>query len=763
MNKAITDGLVLTPPAFELGLDVWSSEDGTPGSDTYDGAPNAAIATADADFGNCLELIKTRNVQKLRYMGQTPIIPGCYLRIKARVKAISGNLPEVRVAGYACAANGTHVAGLTEVGDTVALQTYGSVVEVTGIVGTGSRGGVDMPWGRTPIYGHFGLDLTGANGGTVRIENIEIEDITSAFLRDMMDWVDVKDFGALGDGSTDDTAAFQAADAAANGRQILVPAGQYYLGASLAIQSPIRFEGTLLMPTAARLSLLASYDFPTYAEAFGDELLGFKKALQALFGYTDHNALDLKGRRVEVSEPIVIKDIAPDLSSFSNRRVLRNGQINVIEGPAWDDAVVTSQATYSTAQQTQLTNVANIANIEVGALVTGAGVGREVYVKAKNVGAGTLTLSQPLYGGSGTRTFTFRRFKYVLDFSGMAKLDRFNIDDVEFLCNGAASCIMLPPDGQMFQIRDSYVVRPKDRVITSIGRGCQDILVDRCQFLSNEMLVPAQDRTSIVMNVNANDSKIRDSRFVRFGTTFVLNGSGHLIVGNHWFQGDEETNGVRVAGLVFTQTNVQSAVTGNYIDNSVIEWTNEHSAEPDFGNQYSFGGLTVTGNTFVCINVAPWFTWFSVKPYGAGHFIHGLTISGNVFKSLNAMVDRIEKVDTTFAALDNGRMRNIEVQGNMFNAVREVVSNPVFLEIEQNTAQSTWTAEPGPYLPFGGWARNVESLVAEGMITGAGGQRVTAMPFVNVEQGPVSQNVTVHWPEAAKGRVHLKVRMDNPN
>jgi len=31
MNKAITDGLVLMPPAFEAGLDVYSSGDGTPG------------------------------------------------------------------------------------------------------------------------------------------------------------------------------------------------------------------------------------------------------------------------------------------------------------------------------------------------------------------------------------------------------------------------------------------------------------------------------------------------------------------------------------------------------------------------------------------------------------------------------------------------------------------------------------------------------------------------------------------------------------
>ena len=43
MNKAITDGLVLAPPAFSAGLDVWSSEDGTPGGVTYDAIVSAAV------------------------------------------------------------------------------------------------------------------------------------------------------------------------------------------------------------------------------------------------------------------------------------------------------------------------------------------------------------------------------------------------------------------------------------------------------------------------------------------------------------------------------------------------------------------------------------------------------------------------------------------------------------------------------------------------------------------------------------------------
>ena len=76
MNKAITDGLVFMPPAFANGLSVWSSEDGTPGSTTYDSLGTAAVVPADTDFGSCLELLKTASVQKVRYTGETSILPG---------------------------------------------------------------------------------------------------------------------------------------------------------------------------------------------------------------------------------------------------------------------------------------------------------------------------------------------------------------------------------------------------------------------------------------------------------------------------------------------------------------------------------------------------------------------------------------------------------------------------------------------------------------------------------------------------------------
>ncbi|WP_336470008.1 hypothetical protein [Candidatus Halocynthiibacter alkanivorans] len=116
MNKAITDGLVFMPPAFALGLTQWSSEDGTPGSATWDGAGNAALVPADTDFAGALEIQKNDSITSLRYMGETTVLPGCYLQVTARVKAVSGNLPSVRIAAWAGDVANANVPGVVQTG-----------------------------------------------------------------------------------------------------------------------------------------------------------------------------------------------------------------------------------------------------------------------------------------------------------------------------------------------------------------------------------------------------------------------------------------------------------------------------------------------------------------------------------------------------------------------------------------------------------------------------------------------------------------------
>lgn len=529
MNKAITDGVLLMPPPFVNGLDAYSSGDGTPGSDTYDNSPNAIFVPADQDFGGALELLKTNNTQQVRSMAQTPLLPGCYLQIKARVKAISGNLPSVRIAGYPARGDGSRVNGLPEFSNFVTLTSYGEVVEVSAIVGAGVRGGVDLVWGTEPIYGHFGIDLVGPNGGIVRVDDIEIIDITSVFLRDLISLVDVTDYGAIGDGVTDNAAAFEAANADANGRTIYVPAGEYLIGTDLTIDTSIKFEGHLIMPTAAMLLLRRNFDLPNYIEAFENEELAFKKAFQALLNNSDHETLDLGGRKVNITAPVDMQAAVPNRTSYATRRLIRNGQLEAANSTAWATETVTSQAAYDAAAPRTLTNVVNVNAIPLGALVEGTGIGREIYVRSKNVATQEITLSAPLFDAQGTQIFTFKRFKYLLDFSGFSQLSKFNVADIEFQCNNRCSAIMLAPSGSTFQIRDCFISRPADRGISSMGEGCQGILIDRCQFLSAEDALPVSDRKSIGFNVNANDAKVRDNRATRFKHFGILSGSNNII------------------------------------------------------------------------------------------------------------------------------------------------------------------------------------------------------------------------------------------
>ncbi|TCL08468.1 pectate lyase-like protein [Shimia isoporae] len=760
MNKAITEGLALMPPPFAQGLGTWSSGDGTQGSDTYAGASNAVFVPSDSDFGGCLEMLKTQSTQRLRNMAQTPIFPGCYLRITARVKAISGNRPTVRIAGYAATAGGAHVNGLTEVGPSTVLTGYGSVVEVSAIVGSGVRGGVDMVWGATPAYGHFGLDLTGASGGVVRIDDIVIEDITSAFHRDMMNWVDVRDFGAVGDGSTDNATAFEAADAAADGKRVLVPEGVYYLGDSVTFQNPVEFEGTVTMGVGSIFSLTKNFDLPSYINAFGDEEMAFKKAFQSLLNNSDHESLDLGGRRITITEPIDLQAAVPNRGSYAQRRHIANGQFYVTGDSAWQPDVVTSQATYSPSEGRTLRNVVNVANIQVGSLVTGNGVGREVYVREVDIPTQEVTLSQPLYDAAGTQNFTFTRFKYILDFSGFSKVSAFSISDVELQCNSKANGILLSPSGVAFHFRDSYITRPKHRGISSCGEGCQGLLVDRCQFITNEGGTPSQDRVSVAINCNANDFKLRNNRASQFRHFAVIGGENAMVTGNHFFQGDDEPDGVRTAGIVFAQGFISATFDGNYVDNCFLEWSNEYDSEPDFTGGFSFGSLSITDNVFLSGDVAPWFGYIVIKPHGADHFITGLNVTGNKFRSINGTIDRVDRVDTSFSNLDMSKGKNILFAGNTFHNVVTAAHSPLRVKHDQNTHQSTWTVRTEGKLPFGGRARGVDALVPTSKLKNTSNVTVYDMPNVLLEQGSDGSEVDLRWANNYAGDMTVVVRMD---
>jgi len=749
-----------SPPAFKAGLANWSSGDGTSGSESYGAVSEAAYVPNDSDFSGCLELIKTRSVQKLRAFAKTPMRPETYLRISTRIKSVTGNLPAVRIAGWAGNDSDAWVSAATQIGPSVALSAAGEVVEISAIVGPGLRDGVDMVWGSEPTYGHFGLDLTGASGGIVRIDDFEIQDVTGLFHREMINVVDVRDYGALGDDQTDNYNAFVAADQAANGRQLLVPEGTYHITRGLSLSAPVQIQGQLVMPDDAPLVLSKSYNLSTYIDAFKSEELAFKKAFQALLNSGDHDSLDLSGRSIAVSEPIDMQAAVANRTEYAQRRVIRNGQFYAQGDTAWENEVVNSVATYSQNTPKVLKNVVDIANIPVGALVEGHGVGREIYVKSKNVAAQEVTLSEGLFDADGTQNFNFTRFKYLLDFSGFEKLSKFSLQNIEFQCNSKASGIMLARTGYVFHIKDCFITRPKYRGLTSIGTACQGMLVDRCHFMTAEPNTKSQDRISIAINANGNDVKLRENWASQFRHFAILSGSNNIVSGNHFYQGDGVANGIRLAGLAMTKSNTATTVVGNYVDNCFLEWTNEHDPTPDFTSGFGFSALSVSDNVFLSGNVADWFAYLVVKPFGSGHGISNLSVNGNTFRSINGTIDRVERIDTSYADIDRTRLWHIQFMGNNFNNIKTRSQNPLRLSHSQNSASSVWSIETDGQLPFGGYARDVEALVAKSEIKSSSNQKTYNMPYVTLEKGSARDRVNLNWPEAVKGKMGIKIRCD---
>lgn len=762
MNKAITEGLDLMPPAFQDGLDLWSSGDGTAGSTAYDTDPNGTLVASDADFGACLEIVAAEDPQRLRYMGETPILPGCYLEVTARVKLVSGPVPQVRVAAYAGDANGNAVTGIDLTGDPVTLSDYSRVYEVRAIVGSGKRTGVDMVWGTKPVYGHFGLDILSDPGAVVRIESIRVEDRTSAFYRKLMDWVDVRDYGAVGDGVTDDALAFETADAAAEGREVMVPAGTYFLNKNVTMLSPVRFEGTVTQPDNCRLVLRSNFDFPSYHEAFGDETLALEKGLQALLNFSDHDTFDLKGRQVNLTRPVDVA-AATGVSAFYQRRVLRNGGLVAQDNGAWEPSVVTASAAFSSSDPQRLTGVSDVASIEVGSLVEGFGVGREVYVRAKDEAAQTLTLSLPLARAKGSQSYTFTRFRYMLDFSGMAVADGFTLDMVEFRGNTVGCGVMLPDDGKWWIIRDCWFFRAGLRGVTSIGEACQGLTLQGCEFNASDVALPVLERRSVAFNTNKNDVKIRDNRCINHRHFGIVAGAGNLVLGNHFWQQEAPDPGNRTAGMVFTRETPKTTFNGNYVDNQFVEFTNEHTAGAGSKSGLRFGNVSIVGNIFTANKVADWFRFLVWTPIGTGHRLDGISVIGNSFKLFDgAVIERVDAVDGSLGSFDFGETRDVEWTGNAYDKVTRHTRSPLSVRIEQGSAAETWSVSVSADLPFAAPPQSIGPVTAQGPLRSAGGGTVFAAPHAAPGGLLEEDQVKVTFPQAVRGTVDLEVRVDRP-
>ena len=331
MNRAFADGHILTPPPFGEGLSGWSCGDARAARSDMAGC---RLVAGDPRFGQCLEITRSGAVQRLRHRGETPVLPGRYLRITARLRGVAGPMPVARIAAWPGDARSGHVPGLTEAGPPVEVPEGGETVEASAVLGCGARIGVDMAWGLGAAYAHVGLDFSGPAGGVVRVASLDVEDVSHLFLHPLPGWVDVRDFGAAGDGVTDDRAAFRAADTAARGRGVLVPEGLYRLSGSVEVGARVRVEGQVAMAEGDVLSLGPVLRLEDYARAFGGALPGLRHAVRALVSGDDVRTLDLCGMRVVLDGPLDLRG-GGAMTDPERAREIRNGCVVCRPGAGW--------------------------------------------------------------------------------------------------------------------------------------------------------------------------------------------------------------------------------------------------------------------------------------------------------------------------------------------------------------------------------------------------------------------------------------------
>jgi hypothetical protein len=140
-----------------------------------------------------------------------------------------------------------------------------------------------------------------------------------------------------------------------------------------------------------------------------------------------------------------------------------------------------------------------------------------------------------------------------------------------------------------------------------------------------------------------------------------------------------------------------------------------------------------------------------------------MSVTGNTFRTFSGVIDRVDMADTTVAALDYSRFRNIVFNNNTFHGVTQTTQSPVVFEHVQNTESATWVVSAGAFLPFAARARTVEAVATKGAVTTAGNVTIYDNPNTLSEQGASLNQVHLRWSQAVKGRALVTLRCDNPN
>ncbi len=557
--------------------------------------------------------------------------------------------------------------------------------------------------------------------------------------------VDVRTFGAIGDGTADDSLAFERAAAAAGPAGIVVPAGTFRLSRDVVFEVPVRLLGTISQPAGRHAVFLRNLDYSSYCAAFGErEALG--RALRALFAVAGAASLDLEGRTLVLSRPLDVARAAGTRRS-AGRKGVRNGTFAVAPGPAWEPETIRARARFDPTGPAELRDVAPGARIAPGALVSGPGLGRAVHVRDRDVEGRTVGLCLPGWGDAEIARYEFRRYRYALDFSGFDDLPDVALEDVRLDLGGAAGGILLPERHRRFRGIRLVVEAPAGQGLSGLGRGTSGLDLDQCRF-------EAAGAEAVALASGGASVRLRGCVFDGFETAAILSGRGHLVSGCRFVGGG---GGGRSTGLCLTRREPRCQVVGNAFDGCGIRWSDEHESRFDAGRKAGFGGLGLLGNSFEATDAAEHESWLTIRAHRRTQPIRDLAVIGNTFAAIGGRSDRVERVCASGARLDLTRMRRIDWHGNTCRGVLVPAANPVTRQFRLRIPTRIWTLDPGGALPFGAVASEIVAVTAVDL-RNAAGDPVGEMPSVEVDA--LSGRLRARFPLPVSGALRVTIRCD---
>lgn len=73
-----------------------------------------------------------------------------------------------------------------------------------------------------------------------------------------------------------------------------------------------------------------------------------------------------------------------------------------------------------------------------------------------------------------------------------------------------------------------------------------------------------------------------------------------------------------MVGILIMMSYCLIMIMGNYVDNCLIEWSNEYLVMFDFMMGFFFVVMNIMDNVFFCSNVVLWFGFILIKLFGVG-------------------------------------------------------------------------------------------------------------------------------------------------